>query len=252
MSTPPARTKSSSPAVSRAAALATASREEEWAVSTAWPPPRNPNWRQIRSAIAPDWLPARASPLTSGTAAKAVVAWPRARARSAGGTSPAASAVASTARTNGHRVRNTAARDTSPVRVFPMMTPARSRASPCAPGKPASASARPAVSSASQWAGSVARYVCSGIANPARSNCHPSSTAARGAAPLAAAARPAPGPVSGSATTPCRPGGAAGTRAARPGRSQRAPADCRRPGTCRLGRRWQSVLRCRPVRGPQA
>ena len=72
-------------------------------------------------------------------------------------TSPAASAVVSTARTNGHRVRSAAARDTSPVSVFPMMTPARSRASPCPPGKPASASARPAVSSASQWAGSVAR-----------------------------------------------------------------------------------------------
>ena len=48
------------------------------------------------------------------------------------------------------------------------------------------------------------------------------------------------------------PAAAAGTRAVRPGRSRRAPADRQRPGTCRLGRRWQSVLRCCPVRCPQA
>ncbi len=155
--------------------------------------------------MAPDWLPARASPLTSGTAANAAAAWPTARARSAGGTFPAASAVVSTARTNGHRLRSAAARETSPVSVFPMITAARSRESPCPPGKPASASARPAVSRASQWAGSAARKVRSSTPKPARSNRHPSSSAARGTDPPAEpgglASRPAPGKA------PSRPGG---------------------------------------------
>ncbi len=196
-------------------------------------------------------MPARVSPLTSGTAANAAVAWPRARARSAGGTSPAASAVVSTARTNGHRLRSAAARETSPVSVFPMITPARSRESPCPPGKPASASARPAVSRASQWAGSAARKVRSSMPKPARSNCHPSSSAARGAEPLAEPGRrrSASGP---RGKRPAAQAAASGTRAVRPGRSRTGPADRQRPGTCRLGRRWQSVLRCCRVRCPQA
>ncbi len=56
------------------------------------------------------------------------------------------------------------------MRVLPTTTPVRSRGSPSALAKPASASASAAVSSASQWVRSVERYVLPAILYPTRSN----------------------------------------------------------------------------------
>ena len=61
-----------------------------------------------------------------------------------------------------------------------MITPIRSRSRPVPPGKPAAASARAAVSRASQCAGSVASYTGAGIRKASRSNRQPSISPARG------------------------------------------------------------------------
>ena len=143
--------------------------------------------------------------------------------------------------------------ETSPVSVFPMMTPARSRASPCPAGE-AGVRERPARRLQRQPVGRVGGQVRvlgdsepSPVEPPSLEHGGPGSPSAGhlGQAGIVASVR---------VLRPRRAArlGAAGTRAVRPGRSQRAPADRQRPGTCRLGQRWQSVLRCCPVRCPQA
>ena len=108
-----------------------------------------------------------------------------------------------------------------------MITPIRSRSRPVPPGKPAAASARAAVSRASQCAGSVASYTGAGIRKASRSNRQPSISPARGPA-----AAELPSAVSNPSSAPwwaATSGWSAASKAARSRRLGGTRRNARRP-----------------------
>ena len=160
-------------------AVTTDSSDDAHAPSTVYPPPPRSKWLQTRPAIVLERLPAR---LSSFVAGNGLLYASSSSARNPASSPPpqpfARSRSATTRRTYGQRSRIRWARVVSPVRVLPTIAAVRSRGRPSPPGKPASASAWSATSSASQWVRSVDRYVLPATMNRTRSNWYPSMTAA--------------------------------------------------------------------------
>src|SRR5579863_5099265 len=177
-STPPTTAASVNSSLSEPHAVITASRDDEHAPSTVKHPPLKSNWLQIRPAMVLDKPPARVSSSTGGKELLYLVSISARKPASLSSSQPISfSAEPSVRRTYGQRSRIRLALVNSPVRLLPTMTQVPVLGSPSPSGKPASASARAAVSSASQCVMSVVRNVLPAILYFTRSNSNPSMTA---------------------------------------------------------------------------